>query len=889
MRRQYAWLMVTMILPNAQRVFAQDAVNRNNGQMIVAQATGGQLSTINYQLSTPLPVLQQGHSNRILSMVFAPGKSLLATASQDGTARLWDLKSGQLLLNLAQGTPVARLAFAAGGKTLVTQSSGQLRFWNVETGQAIGQTQVMPSSYATFAVSGDMVTTYTFQNQAQTWDARTGTLTDTHAWKPETQQKYGRPLAFLPDGKTLLFQREEQEEIDTDNNGANSPRRYKLVTFQLVDAETGLSRLTLQPFELRADQGYNADVVFAPDGSALALANNDSGARAWNLKTGKMLPLLKGNTSPVTSLAFSPDGKKLATGSNRSSKEAPSDVFVWDVATGKRLATLPGKPEISVRALRFDRTGQTLAVVAPNWHENQKGVQLWDVATGKPRVMTEGGGETDMLLFAPNDPLLVGGDGDGGLRVWNGQSGKQVAAFQASSALYYFSYSPDGALAAGVAFNGYLQIWDTLTGQLRDNFETNEQYGPRDRYLQTEPVFAPDGKTIAFVVPHSGSVDVYDLQTKQKRRLYSPNVNGTTNANRIIFSPDGKLMAVSGEKTSLVDVATGTIVGTLNCQFNNTGLERERIARFTPDNKTFLVLNNSAIQLYNVPGGQLRATVAPGRYQDGIHLSADGTTLAAMLDREVQFYDVTTGALKSNLKITDGEYLFGITLSPDAKYILTRGVQKMRIWNVQSGQIAGILTGVTPNSEATQDYNFNPSGLTFSNDSKWFAVRTTSNQVIIWDIAVGKRVAITSLEQLAILPPAFRRPLTASGESLVIHDPRTGTLLASLTAFAALTPDEQKPGAATPDDKVLAARPFAWIAQTTAGHYDGSANIASYLRWNVGGELKTGDNYAKEFQRPELVQKALRLQLPPPPTPTTQEKSASVLIRKRQINATTTL
>ena len=826
----------------------------------------------------PTPVLQQGHSKRIWSLAFAPDKSLLATASEDGTARLWDMASGQLKLNLAHNTPVTRVAFAANGHTLITQSNSQLRFWDAQNGQMLGQSPVSPSNMAMFAVNGDMVTVYTPQNQIQTWNARTGQIASTHPWKPETYQRYGRPLAFLPDGKTLLFQREEQEEIDPANNGANAARRYKIITFQLLDADTGESRLTLQSFELRSDQGYNQDIAFAPDGSAFGLANNDSGARVWSLKTGKMLPVLKGNASPVTTLAFSPDGKKLATGSNRGSKEVPSDVFLWDVATGKKLMVLPGKPEVSVRALRFDRTGQTLAVVAPNWHENQKGIQLWDVATGKPRVMTAGGGDSDMLQIAPDNALLVGSDNDGSLRAWNLKTGQEAAAFTPASGLYYPTYSSDGKLAACVAYNGYLQVWDTTTGKLRDNFETDEQFGPHDRYLQTEPVFAPDGKSIAYVVPHNGGVDVYDLQTRQKQRVYTPNINGTTTAHRIVFSPDGKMLAVSGDKTSLVDTANGKLLGTLNCQFNNTNMDRERIACFTPDNKTFLVLINNAIQLYDVPGGQLRATIAPGRQQDGLHLSSDGSLIAAMLDREVQLYVVATGALKANLRITDGEYLFDIALSPDAHWILTRGVQKMRVWNVATGQIAGVLSAAAPSGDAGQDYNFLPSGLGFSNDSSRVCIRTTSNQVLAWDIVAGKRVAFNSLEQLANLPPMFQRPLSVSGASLVVNDPRTGSPLATLTAFAALTPEEQKAGAKAPDDKVLAMRPFEWLAQTADGSYDGSANIATYLLWNVNGVLQPGDKYATQFHHPDQLQKALKLELPPV-TPAIQDKPVAVNTR----------
>ena len=385
-------------------------------------------------------------------------------------------------------------------------------------------------------------------------------------------------------------------------------------------------------------------------------------------------------------------------------------------------------------------------------------------------------------------------------------------------------------------------------------------------------MFAPDGKSVAYVVPHNGGVDVYDLQTRQKQRVYTPNINGTTTARRLVFSPDGKIMAVSGDKTSLVDTATGKLLGTLDCQFNNTNMERERIARFTPDNKTFVVLNNNSVQLYDVPGGKQRPAISPARAQDGIHLSADGSLIAVMLDREVQLYDVATGVLKANLKITDGEFLFEIALSPDAHWILTRGVQKMRVWNVATGQIAGILSGALSGSDAGQDYSFLPSGLGFSNDSSQVCIRTTSNQVLAWDIVAGKRVAFNSLEQLANLPPMFQRPLSVSGASLVINDPRAGTPLATLTAFAALTPEEQKPGAKAPDDKALAMRPFEWLAQTPDGFYDGSANIATYLLWNVNGVLQPGDKYAAQFHHPDQLQKALKLELPPASPATGTEK-----------------
>ena len=850
--------------------------------------SGGQSSSIPLPPSSSPPrlVLQQGHSGPITAMAFAPGKSLLATASEDGTARLWDVKSGQMVAVCPHGAPITRLVFARDGQTFVTYGNGVACFWDAATGQRIAKNTLAATRNAlnntAFACDGNVVSTFVYSGKAQAWDMRTGALKNTYDWQGDSIRRYGRPLTFTPDGKAVLFEREEQEDADP----ASAPkRRYKIVTFELVDAQTGKSASVLQPFEQRADQSYSPAIVFSPDGALIAMGGEDGIARLWNLRTGKLLPILRGAKLPVQLLAFSPDSRRLATASRQFAGEITGDVALWDIAAGRLLNTLSGKRFAGVRALRFAPGGQTLAIIALDSAERKSDLQLWDVGTAKVRARAAANAEMDRLLFSPDGTLLIAGDMDGAVSVWNGQTGQFLTTFAPARQLTHPTYSPDGRRIAAVAANGWLQLWDAGTGHLLDSFATNADFKPDARYLGAEPVFAPDGQAIAYVVPHKGAVEIYDLKTRQRRQIYAPEKNATelsnsipnskTWAERLLFSPDGKMLAycVNNNKTWFVDVQSGSVVGTVDVSFisdalNNNG---ELSARFTPDGKSFLALREFSINIYDAPSGTLRATLSPGHFQDGILMTSDGALVAALLDREVQIYEVATGMLKSTVKVTDGEYLFSALISANGSRVLTRGSQRLRVWDAQSGEAVCTLEATAPSSEILYPfYGFAPISMGFSNSGRYVGARLPSRQVVVWDAQSGKQINLPTPSVMADFPPALRRPLDIRGGSLLVHDPRTGSPLALLTAFPALSFAEQqslleKPESA--ESKALTARPFAWLAQTPGGYYDGSPDIAAFVRWNSGGTLFPSDRYAGAYNLPAHVQKTLRLELPPDTKP----------------------
>ncbi len=828
-----------------------------------------------------IPVLQQGHSGGVTQAAFAPLTARLATASLDGTARLWDLKSGVLIGTFAHGPSVSHVTIARGAKTLVTYGTGVLCFWNAETARLLARVTLVANTASldsTVVLLGeDRVSAYGPRGQVRMWDSGTGQLQNTYNWPPDSLQKYGRPLAFTPNGNAVVFQREEQEDADqnaqdasraavgADGKPAGPPRRYKLVTLQLVDARTGLLKAALQPFEQRSEQGYNPQTAFSPDGAIMAQSGEDGLVHLWNLNTNRALPLLRAGKLPTHFLVFSPDGKRLATASRQVTKESPGDVTVWDVLTGRRIVALPGLADVAIHALCFDRTGRTLAVSAPNWHDRKLSLQLWDAQTGKVRLAVPGGMDIDTLAFAPDESLLVGSDPEGGLRVWSVQSGQAMGEFAAGRQAFSPARSPDGTRAAYVGYNGWLHIWDAGTGALLDSLPTNKDFGPDARYLQTEAVFAPDGRSVAYVVSHKGSAEIYDLAAHTRREIFPADPKNVVAAQRVLFAPDGKTLALSASdgKTRFVDIASGSVVATIEYSFAGDGGTGERGTRFTTDGKSFVALNNSSILIYNVADGSLRTTISPGRFQDGVRLSADGALLAAMLDREVQLYDVATGQIKAAIKITDGEYLFSVLLSPDGKQVLTRGSQRIRVWDVDSGQTVATLQSPPPMGEmAYPYYGVSPVLAGFSAENRYVGLRLPTGQAIVWEIASGHLLPDVTPRILDGFAPALRRPLSVMGASLVVHDPRTGSPLVLLTAFPDLTFAEQQTLNNKPDTPRKPVR-FAWLAQTPDGYFDGSANVARFLRSGMASTSVAAGTQAEAFHHPEQVQKALRLERPP--------------------------
>jgi len=338
-----------------------------------------------------------GHHANVSATAFAPDGKRLASACRDRLIRLWNPATGERLLAPAgHDTGVGDLAADASGTLLVTGGDdGQVGFWNGRTWelQKLVTASLSPVTGVTISADGRLAASSALDGSVQIWladgaEQRGGWVGDpAHA---------ATVLALGPDGRTLATA-ESDGKVRLRDVGAALDARIEPGT----DAGTALAKPL---HELDSGGAVAFSLAWSPDGKLLATGS--SRLRLFDPTTGALVQDIKG-TSPIQAIAFSPDGALVATGN------ADRSVRLYETAGGTPRGTLTGHTG-RVAALAFSSDGRTLASAS----DTESDVRLWDVERLAPAGLLSGHADGVRALLGLAPDRMVSGSADGQALVW---------------------------------------------------------------------------------------------------------------------------------------------------------------------------------------------------------------------------------------------------------------------------------------------------------------------------------------------------------------------------------------------------------------------------------------------------------------------------------------
>jgi WD40 repeat protein/tetratricopeptide (TPR) repeat protein len=395
------------------------------------------------------------------------------TASYDHTARLWDAATGRPLGSpLRHGHQVWDASFAPDGRLLVTASyDGTAQLWELGRGDLAAIGEVPGGSNR--AIGSAPVATHDSELSCATFHrdgsrvllggpdvARVETLPDPHRMsrlvETDTGQPIGRPMsqrwafnravAFSPDGRRITIARCDL---------APDPGGSRWSTCQVWDAATG------RPVALLPQLREVHALAFSPDGRMLATGDIGGAVQLWDAATGARIGQPFAAGSIVYTVAFSPDGRLLAAGTG---EKIVHQVVLWDLGSGQARGD-PVRFKDRVPVLAFSPDGADLA--AGSWDGS---VQIIATSTGRVRAELRHGGSLSGVAFSPDGRLILsnGGRADlGSARLWDARTGAPAspALTHPSASLIPAAFTPDGtAFAVGFA-DGSVRLWDVATAR----------------------------------------------------------------------------------------------------------------------------------------------------------------------------------------------------------------------------------------------------------------------------------------------------------------------------------------------------------------------------------------------------------------------------------------